>query len=147
MDRTHFNLPELLLVKTFGMLVMVTRNFAGIRLRFKDLCLNGSEDFTDRPVVRYLPVGREEGKSFVFDQFALPGTLYPAVSLKLSQNIWEWLRPETSGHFVNVFPVVRSVPCICGTGKILDFLQWVLGSDAERKNLFTLVHWSNSLFS
>lgn len=37
---------------------MVTRNFAGIRLRFKDLCLDTSEDFTDRPVVRYLP--REE---------------------------------------------------------------------------------------
>ena len=71
--------------------------------------------------------GREEGKSFVFDQFALPGTLYPAVSLKLSRITWEWLRPETSGHFVNVFSIVRYLPCICGTGKIICFLQWALG--------------------
>ena len=41
----------------------------------------------------------------------------------------------------------RCLPCICGTGKILGCLQWVLGFDAERRTLFTLVHWSNSLFS
>lgn len=41
----------------------------------------------------------------------------------------------------------RCLPCICGTGKILGYLQWVWGFDAERRTLFTLVHWSNSLFS
>ena len=45
---------------------MVTRNFAGIRLRFKDLYLDTSEDFTDRPVVRYLPgEGKRENRLYL----------------------------------------------------------------------------------
>lgn len=48
------------MVKTLGMLVMVTRNFAGIRLRFKDPCLDGSEDFL--PIALSFVICLGEGK-------------------------------------------------------------------------------------
>ena len=48
------------MVKTLGMLVMVTRNFAGIRLRFEDPCLDGSEDFL--PIALSFVICLGEGK-------------------------------------------------------------------------------------
>ena len=68
------------------------------------------------------------------------GTLYPAVSLKLSRITWEWFRPEirnqpTTETVYRPF-IRRDFPLVGITYKVRC-----------RGNIpLTLVHWSNSLF-
>lgn len=143
-----FDLPKLLFGKNlWNLLVMVTRNFAGIRLRFKGLCLYSSEDFTDHPVVRYLPGGREEE-----NRLYLTSLLY--LELCTLRCLWNYLGTSGSGSGLKLqdtlstyFQSFVTYPASVEPGRSEISCNGFWGFDAERKNLFTLVHWSNSLFS